>query len=58
LVQSWIAGAISHRTVFDNLKAGGIIPEERTYEDESATDFSEYLPQSGAQQSGAEGAAF
>lgn len=58
LVQSWIAGAISHRTVFDNLKAGGIIPEERTYEEESATDFSEYLPQSGGQQSCAEGAAF
>lgn len=58
LVQSWQAGAISHRTVFDNLQAGGIIPEEITYESEGAqSSFDEFLPP-GAQQSSAEGAGF
>lgn len=58
LVQSWQAGAISHRTVFDNLQAGGIIPEGREYDEESATDFEEYVPQGGVQATGAEGAGF
>ena len=34
LVQSWQAGAISHRTLFDNLVKGDLIARGRTFEDE------------------------
>lgn len=57
LVQSWQAGAISHRTVFDNMQASGIISEDRAYDDE--IDLNEYLPDDNpVQPRSAEGAAF
>lgn len=36
LVRSWQANAISHRTLFDKMQAGGIIREDRQYEDEES----------------------
>jgi len=35
IVAAWQAGAISHRTVFDKLQAGGVIPEDRAYDVET-----------------------
>lgn len=34
LVNSWLKGAISKVTMFDNLQRGQIVPESRTFEDE------------------------
>lgn len=34
LVQSWMQGAISHQTLFENLQAGEVISPSRTFEDE------------------------
>lgn len=34
LVDAWLKGAISKETLFHNLKAGGIAPEDRDFEDE------------------------
>lgn len=36
LVKAWQANAISKQTMFDKLKQGEIIPEDRTFEDEEA----------------------
>jgi hypothetical protein len=36
LVQAWQSGAISHETLFNNLKAGEIVDEDTTFEDEQA----------------------
>lgn len=35
-VEAWQSGAYSWRTLFDKLKTGGVIPEDRTPEDEEA----------------------
>lgn len=34
LVQGWMSGAYSRRTLFENLQSGGVIDEERVFEDE------------------------
>lgn len=34
LVKSWLDGAISHRSLFDKMKEGEIVPTERTFEEE------------------------
>jgi len=36
LVKSWLDGAISHRSMFDKMKEGEILPTERTFEEELA----------------------
>lgn len=36
LVAAWQAGAMSHRALFDKLQQGGVIHEDRSYEDEEA----------------------
>ena len=36
LVSSWQAGAISHQTLFENLKEGEVIASDTTFEDEEA----------------------
>lgn len=46
LVSAWQQGAISPQTLFDNLKAGEIIDDKKTFEDESAQ-IAEQAPQMG-----------
>lgn len=41
LVRSWQSGSLSRQTLFDNLQRGGIIAEDRTYEEEVAAIDSE-----------------
>lgn len=34
LVNGWMSGGYSKRTLFDNIKRGGLVPEERSFEEE------------------------
>lgn len=43
LVKSWLDGAISHKSLFDKMQQGEIIPADKTYEEELA-DIEKYPP--------------
>ncbi|MDL5036839.1 DUF4055 domain-containing protein [Comamonas sp. Y6] len=61
LVAAWQAGAMSHKALFDRLQQGGVIHEDRSYEDEGKDILNEGvgldpLVSPGSQIPGAEGA--